>query len=281
MMKKIIALLLFALSFVSIAQKSPSCCVKPGENTFALLTKRKDFKDAHMSPRPFHYESEKGEMIKYKTPDGSTANAFAVKSGATPKAVIFVFHEWWGLNDYIKREAEQLQKELGNVDVYALDLYDGKVTADASEAGKLMGGLDFKRASNIVKGAFDMIGKDVKVGTVGWCMGGSWSFQAAILGGKQVNACAMYYGFPEKDKEKIKAVNSDVLYIAANNDSFISQTDRDQFVKDLTVSGKKITVKGYDADHAFANPSNPKYNREFAENAKTIVLNYFKKNLGL
>lgn len=51
-------------------------------------------------------------------------------------AYVFVIHKPWGLNNYIKQEAEKLQKELGNVNVIALDLYDGKVASTQQEAGK-------------------------------------------------------------------------------------------------------------------------------------------------
>jgi len=56
-----------------------------------------------------------------------------VKAAGPTKKYLFVIHEWWGLNDYIKQEAEKLQKELG-VNVIALDLYDGKVTSDPKTA---------------------------------------------------------------------------------------------------------------------------------------------------
>jgi len=46
----------------------------------------------------------------------------------------FVFQEWWGLNDNIKREAETLYNDLGNVNVIALDMYDGKVATAREDA---------------------------------------------------------------------------------------------------------------------------------------------------
>jgi carboxymethylenebutenolidase len=34
----------------------------------------------------------------------------------------------------------------------------------------------------------------------------------------------------------------------------------------------------YNADHAFANPSNPKYNKEYAEDAHKKAVDFIKKN---
>ena len=45
-------------------------------------------------------------------------------------------------------------------------------------------------------------------------------------------------------------------------------------------AGKPLKVLHYDAVHAFANPSNPKYNKEAADAAYAEVLAFYKKNLG-
>ena len=44
-------------------------------------------------------------------------------------------------------------------------------------------------------------------------------------------------------------------------------------------AGKTLTVKEYDADHAFANPSNPKYAKDAAADAEKITLDYFKSRM--
>lgn len=76
-------------------------------------------------------------MITFKTPDGQQANAYFLKAKTETNNWIFVFQEWWGLNDYIKRESEKLYNDMGNVNVLAFDMYDGKVTAANKEAQKL------------------------------------------------------------------------------------------------------------------------------------------------
>ncbi len=46
---------------------------------------------------------------------------------------VVVVHEWWGLNDQVKDEARRLAGE--GYAVFAIDLYDGEVAADAARAG--------------------------------------------------------------------------------------------------------------------------------------------------
>jgi carboxymethylenebutenolidase len=38
-------------------------------------------------------------------------------------------------------------------------------------------------------------------------------------------------------------------------------------------------VRPYEADHAFANPSNPKYSKSFADDAFYNAMNFIKLNL--
>lgn len=42
---------------------------------------------------------------------------------------------------------------------------------------------------------------------------------------------------------------------------------------------KSVEVLDYDADHAFANPSNPKYEAKFADDALAKTLAFYKKHL--
>ena len=68
---------------------------------------------------------------------------------------IIVIHEWWGLNEWVKEQAEKLAAN-GYV-ALAVDLYQGKVTTDPSEARKLERCLRQARAIGDLKGAFDYL----------------------------------------------------------------------------------------------------------------------------
>jgi carboxymethylenebutenolidase len=183
------------------------------------------------------------------------------------------------LNDHIKREAEQLYNDLGNVNVIALDMYDGKLATTTADAGKYMGEFKQDRGTIIVKGAIAYAGKAAKIATVGWCFGGGQSMQATLSAEKQAVACVIYYGMPETDVNRLKNLNCDVLAIWPTQDKWINKELMDKFEADMKTAGKKLTVKAYDADHAFANPSNPKFNKDFTADAYKNTLDFFKARL--
>jgi carboxymethylenebutenolidase len=272
----IFSLLLILASTPMQGQKS--CCPKPSEmQALALNT---DFKEAHLAPLPFEYAPAKGSMITFPIEGGKDGNAFYVPSEGPCMKVLLVFHEWWGLNDYIKKEAELWQSKLGDIDVYAIDLYDGQVATTPDEASKLMSSLDPVRAEAIIKGVLKKIGNK-KVATIGWCMGGSWSFAGTLLANENAVGCVMYYGFPEKNLSKVKQLKSDVLYIYGTQDKFIKKLDVDAFGKRIEAIGYKFEFKSYNADHAFANPSNPKYNKQAAGDANAEAFKFLQQHLGL
>ena len=237
------------------------------------------FVASHLPPLPFTLEGPKGQMVLFKTPDGKNGRAYVVKSDKPTDKVVFMFHEWWGLNDYIKREADNLCAELGDADVYALDLYDGEIATTPADAQKLMTGLKDDRARAIIHGAMVMAGAKAKIASIGWCMGGMWSMQSALLEAKHAVGCVMYYGMPENDLKKLKTLNCDIIGFFGTQDKFINPDVVKKFQDNMKAAGKKIEVHSYDAVHAFANPSNPKYDRASADDAHAKALLYLKDRL--
>ncbi|MFM8832881.1 MAG: dienelactone hydrolase family protein, partial [Cytophagales bacterium] len=225
------------------------------------------------------HESEAGGKMIQLAAEGAEANAFYLEAKKKTNNWIFVFQEWWGLNDHIKREAENLYNDLGNVNVLALDMYDGKLATDPQTAGKYMQEFKKERGAQIVKAAIAFAGTKAKIGTIGWCFGGGQSMQASLLAAKQAVACVIYYGQPEEDLEKLKTLNCDVLNIWPTQDKWINKEVITKFEANMKAAGKKLTVKSYDADHAFANPSNQRYNKDFTANAYQHTITFFKERL--
>ncbi len=238
------------------------------------------FINSHLNPQKIDYTPiEEGSEISFDTPDGQKAKAFAFMSKKKSDKYLFVIHEWWGLNNHIKKEAEKffldLQKK--NVNVIALDLYDGKVAEKREDAAKYMQENSKERSENIINGLVKYVGAKAKIATIGWCFGGGWSLQASLLAQKQAVGCIIYYGMPEKDKEKLGKLNAEVLGIFAGQEKWINKEVVNTFENDLKSLKKKNTIKIFDAEHAFANPSNPKYNEAFAKEAYNMSLNFLKK----
>ena len=233
----------------------------------------------HESPLPFTLQNKAGKKVTYKTPDGKTATAYEIKAPKATDNYLFVIHEWWGLNDYIMQESERLYREVGNVNVLALDLYDGKVAQNSEEAMKYVKAVDNERAKAIIQGAINYVGKDADIATIGWCFGGGWSLQAGLLAGEQAEAVVMYYGMPERNVERLKQLDAPVLGIFAEQDQSITPEIVRDFEQKMKEAGKEVTIKMYDAVHAFANPSNPKYDKQAAEDAHKLAVAFIKKHL--
>ncbi len=248
-------------------------------NDMSAMAANPAFQMLHDAPLAFKYVGE-GEMVSFPTSDGKTASGFLLKSAKKSDKWLIVYQEWWGLNDHIKQESAKLYKDLGDVNVIALDMYDGKVATTPQEAGKLMQSAPKERLGAITQGALTYVGKKAKIASIGWCFGGMLSLQNAIVAGNQVAGCVMYYGRPEQDIEKLKKLNTDVLGIFGTQDTGIPPATVAKFEEDMKTAGKKITVKMYDAVHGFANPSNPKYDAAATADAYKLTLNYLKSKLG-
>lgn len=275
-MKRI--LLVFALiSNIAWAQ-TKSCCQMTVTDQNSTLAMNDNFAQKHLVPAPYENPKHKGEMITFNT-EGALGNAYHVKSSGESNKVLIIFHEWWGLNDYIKQEADEYAKDLENVEIYAIDLYDGKVATDVPTAQKFMSGLTQERAVDIIKGLIVKVGPEKKIATLGWCLGGAWSLQASLLAESQSAACVMYYGMPEAKIDRLRTLNCEVLGIFALEDKFINPEIVKAFQSNMSKAEKVLTVYNYKADHAFANPSNPKHNKEYTAEARMNVLQFFKSKL--
>lgn len=281
-MKKFLFIGLLMLANYTWAQQQSCCTMSSVTTQNALLAMNTEFAKTHATPLPFTLENPKGTMVEFKTADGLMAKAYLIKSAKKSKKYLFIFHEWWGLNDYIKKEADKYATDLSEINVMAIDLYDGKVASSREDAQVLMSGLQDARARAIVNGAIAYAGKRAEIATLGWCMGGAWSLQTAIEGGDKIEGCVMYYGFPEMNVAKLKKLDTDILGIFAEKDAFINVETVKEFEGKVAEAGKKIVVYNYVAGHAFANPSNPDFNEQATKDAyENKVLPYLKKSLEL
>ena len=276
--------LLFLSSFVfcgllAFGQSKMTCCRQSATEQFAMLASNKNFKMSHKNPLPIHFKSDIGKNITYKTADGKDADAYILTAKKPTNNYLFVVHEWWGLNDFVKKESEKIYDALGDVNVIDLDLYDGKVATNREDAGKYMQAVKDDRAKAIINGAIAYVGTNARIATIGWCFGGGWSLQTTLLAGDQAVGCVMYYGMPEQDIARLKTLHTDVLGNFANKDQWISPKVVAKFEEDMKAAGKKLTVHQYDADHGFANPSNPIYNSEATKDAWTHTITFLKMRM--
>jgi len=277
MKSALIAVLLLLTS--SLFAQHHACCVVDPIVAMKTMAADPNFARLHAEPLPYPGPTPAaGTTVSFATGDGRTGSGYLVKGADTTK-MLFVFQEWWGLNDYIKEETERLSKDLG-VSAIALDLYDGKVATTREQAQEYVKSLTTDRGLAIIKGAFAYFGNAKKYATIGWCMGGMWSMKAAIAGTDyNVVGCVVYYGMPERDPNVLAALDAPVLGIFAKKDQSITPEIVKEAQKAFKTAKKKMTVHFYDAVHAFANPSNPNHDAKAAANAYKKTLAFLKKQL--
>ena len=234
------------------------------------------FAGMHPSPMVVNPENLLGKMMSFDAADGKPANAYFIAAKKKSNKYLIVIQEWWGLNENIKMEADKYYTDLGDVNVIAVDMYDGKVAATPDSAMKLMRGADMGRMTAIMQGAIKYAGSKASIYSVGWCFGGMWSLQTAILAGPQAKGSVMYYGRPETNMDKLKSIQCDIIGFFGNLDQSPSPTMVNDFEKNMKEAGKNLSVNRYQAGHGFANPSNPSYNAAAKEDSYAKAIAFFK-----
>jgi carboxymethylenebutenolidase len=193
---------------------------------------------------------------------------------------VILFHEWWGLNDNIRSMADQLAAQ--GYDALAADLYGGASATTPGQAQKLMQAAlgDMPKIDRNIDAAYAFLqaqapgGKPRKIATIGWCFGGSISFEAAQELSGKLAATVIYYGFVNDKPEALSKMKAPVLAFFGAQDPGIPPATAEAFRKGLEALGAHPQVYIYpDAGHAFANPSGKHYRARDAEDAwgKTLV----------
>lgn len=226
------------------------------------------------------------DQVEIGISGGRTVRAALALPAQTPAPSVMLVHEWWGLNDQIKSVAAELAKE--GYAALAVDLYDGGVGTDAEEAKALMGKVEGAVAAETLAAWAGWLRAQAsttdKLGTVGWCFGGGWSLNASLVA--PVDATVVYYGSvgPEfgglsRSVEALGALKGPVLGHYATRDGWINQGMVSDFEARMTAAGKPFTSHWYEADHAFANPTQARYDAEDAALAWSRTQAFFESRL--
>jgi carboxymethylenebutenolidase len=208
--------------------------------------------------------------ITLKSGDEDIKGFLVQPEGKGPFPGIVMIQEWWGLNDWIKQNAERMASK-GYV-VLAPDLYRGKVTDDPKMASQLLKGLPKDRALRDLKAAVSAlegmpnVDKN-RIGSIGWCMGGGLSLQLA-LNDSRVKSLVICYGAVVTDADKLKSLSAKVLGIFGEDDKGIPSKNVRAFEDALKSAGRSVEqihiYKG--AGHGFMRANNgPRPNPEYRE----------------
>lgn len=214
-----------------------------------------------------------GESVVYGEQPGTALQGYLARPQEFSDNLpgLIVIHEWWGLNDNIQKMTERLAGE-GYV-ALAVDLYGGEVADDPQQARSLVESVSGDRPSaedNLVQ-AFrylESVQSAPTIGSIGWCFGGGWSLNTALLLPEELDAAVIYYGRLQTEPETLAPLQMPILGVFGALDSNPSVESVQAFEAALKALDKPVEIHIYEgADHAFANPSGRNYNPEAAEAA--------------
>jgi carboxymethylenebutenolidase len=221
--------------------------------------------------------------VSYKSGNETVNAVLYTPNGSGPFPALVVIHEWWGLNDWVKEQAQKLADQ--GYATLAIDLYRGKVATTPEEAHEIMRGVPEDRANRDLLAAYDYLAsqpnvKKDRIGAIGWCMGGGYALDLAIAQPK-LAVDVINYGHLATDDATLQKINAKVLGIFGGQDRGITPDSVHTFEQQMKKLGKSVEVKIYpDAGHAFENPNNKGgYKPDDAQDAWNLTLKFLNQNL--
>jgi dienelactone hydrolase len=201
----------------------------------------------------------KSKTITY-THDGTTFKGYLAWDDAIKgkRPGVLVIHEWWGLNDYARKRADQLAG-LGYV-AFACDMYgDGKTTEHPKEAGEFAGTVrkNVKNWQGRAQAALKVLKEQDTVDTdklaaIGYCFGGSTALQLAYTGADLKAVATFHAALPVPEADQAKAIKAKLLICHGAADKFIPEDVITKFrgaLEDAKVDYEMIYFGG--AKHSF------------------------------
>lgn len=214
-----------------------------------------------------------GQEVTYGEVDGTELTGYlaAPKEAEGDLPGIIVIHEWWGLNDNIRKMTRALAGE--GYRALAVDLYDDQVAESPDKAKEYMqaamGNQEAAQAN--LKAAYQYLEEEKnagRIGVIGWCFGGGWSLRTALMMPDKIDATVIYYGQLVTDKQDLKKLQMPLIGFFGSEDSAIPPKKVREFESTLEELGKEASIRIYEgANHAFANPSGERYDPEAATDA--------------
>jgi len=227
-----------------------------------------------------------GQPVTYGTVEGESVTGYLAMPEGVSDSIpgIIVIHEWWGLNDNIRTMTERLAGE--GYAALAVDLYQGSVAETPDEARSLVQSAlenpdllnqNLLEAHNYLETELNA----PATASIGWCFGGTWSLNTALLLPETLDAAVIYYGGGiVTDSETLEALQMPIQGHFGEIDSNPSLATVRDFESTLDSLGKNAGIYIYgSADHAFANPSGTRYNEEAAELSWKRTLEFLQYHL--
>ena len=202
------------------------------------------------------------EDVTYKAGDTTLKGYLAVDRARTGKRPgVLVVHEWWGVNDYIRRRVRMLA-ELGYV-ALAADIYgEGKTASTPAEATGLMNGIlgNIQAGEQRFAAAYERLKAhpDVdasRIAAIGYCFGGAMVLHAARIGTPLRGVVSFHGALGSFHKPAAGAVKAKVLVCHGAVDVLVPDNDVESFKQEMDAAKADYLFVAYPgALHGFTNP---------------------------
>ena len=183
---------------------------------------------------------------------------------------ILVVHEWWGVNDHMRRRARMLA-ELGYT-ALAADMYgEGRTATDPNGAGTLMNGVlaDMKTGEARFRAAYDRLKShdtvdSARVAAIGYCFGGAVVLHAARLGMPLAAVVSFHGALGSMHRPAPGGVKAKVLICHGAEDRLVSDAEVAAFKQEMDAAGADYRFVAYPgARHGFTNPEADANGKQF------------------
>lgn len=201
--------------------------------------------------------------------------------GEAPKGAVLIIHSWWGLTDSFREYGRSLA-EAGFL-VGLADLFEGRTAKTESETRKLRARPRrvpmYKTLGADIETLRDITGSPkVRIGIVGFSMGGHWAVWLSQRPQYNVSATAIYYAARAGNFADCKA---NIIAHFAENDAWVSAKARKNMERAILIFGCGYEAFDYPrTQHWFAETERPE---EFAYDAAKLALSrdlhHFHKHL--
>jgi dienelactone hydrolase len=201
------------------------------------------------------------QNLEYKQ-DGTVLEGFLAYDDALQgrRPGVLVVHEYWGLNDYVKKRTQQLA-EMGYV-ALAADMYGkGVVTKNPEEARRLAGHLRGtplmrKRAlAGLELLKQNQLADPKRLAAIGFCFGGTTVLELAYAGADLSGVVSFHGGLVPVKPEDQKNIKAKILVLHGADDPLIKPEEIAAFQEALRQAGADWEMIYYGgAVHSFSNP---------------------------
>jgi len=194
------------------------------------------------------------EKVQFPTSVGEVQGELALP--AKPGPAVILVHEWFGINDDMRRMAARFAAE-GYV-AMLVDLYGGRSATTHEEAMALSSAMKTSDAMQIIAGAVAYLhGRgSAKVAITGFCLGGGMAL-AAACNVPGIDAAVPFYGTPKEEFVKLSKSLPPILGHYAKNDAHVSFERVQGIQKRAAELGARFALHGYDGGHAFMREADP------------------------